>query len=249
MDFIYNSHYHFDHSGSNSFVKKNSNAKILIHEADRIALENFDAYVKRYGMTDKKTEADWRELLKTSGFKEIIVDKTFKDGEILPGEFQVVHTPGHAPGHCCFYKTEIMIAGDIDLSSPWVGNLSCSVADYLKSIEKLLKFKISKILPGHGLPAFKDIPERLKSFRQRLLTKVNKLYNLLPDNPTSLEDITKLLFDSFSEKLQKQLKHRQAQFAFHFANISNLNYLKHLELQGRVERILHGVQEFWQKTD
>ena len=249
VDYIFNSHYHFDHSASNAYIKKKSGAKLLIHEADRMALESFDDYIQRYGMIDKKLEAEWRKLLKDLGYREVIVDETFIDGAILPGEFQVIHTPGHAPGHCCFSKSGIIISGDFDLTSPWLGNLTCDVADYLKSIDKLLKHKISTLLPGHGLPAFKNIPERLEKFRERLLTKINDLYHLLPDKPALLEDITKLVFDSFSEKLQKQLRHRQAQFSFHFANISNFNYLKYLESQSKVKRILQDGQEFWQKTD
>lgn len=245
IDFIYNSHFHLDHTAMNAFLKRKSNAEIMIHEADRIALDDLDVYVKRYGMTDNKLEPEWRELLKNLGFKAGIVDRTFKDGEILPGGFQVIHTPGHAPGHCCFYKSEILISGDIDLTTPWVGNLSSSVADYLNTIDKLKKFEIKLVLPGHRQIVSEKIPERLESFRQRFINRETKILNALPSEPITLDDFTKQLFQSYSESQRKQPEHTQAQFALHFGIISTLNYLKHLETLGKVQNIVQNGQEYW----
>ncbi len=245
IDFIYNSHFHLDHTASNSFLKRKSNAEIFLHEADRLALEDLDEYVKRYGMTDKKLEAEWRELLKNLGFKGATIDATFEDGEILPGEFQVIHTPGHAPGHCCFYKSEILISGDIDLSTPWVGNLSSNVADYLRSLDKLMKLKIKLVLPSHRLPVFENIPQQLKSFRDRFIKRETYILNVLPSQPITLDDITKKLLYSYSESHRKQLENRQAQFTLHFGMISTLNYLKHLETLGKVQSIVLNKREHW----
>ncbi|HUX99111.1 MAG TPA: MBL fold metallo-hydrolase [Candidatus Deferrimicrobium sp.] len=249
LDIIINTHFHLDHSGSNFFLKKISGAKILIHEADAIALEHLDAYIERYGMENKEMEKDWRTFLKNFGFKEIIPDQTLKDGDIVPGDFQVVHTPGHAPGHCCFYKAGILISGDIDLTSPWIGNLSCNIADYLNSIEKLKKFRIIKLLPAHGLPVFENIPERLEAFQHRLLDRVEKTYNLLTDTPLSLDQITQLMFHEYPEEQRNRLRRRQAQFTFHFGKITCLNHLKYLKIQNRVKNITHDGQELWQKLN
>jgi glyoxylase-like metal-dependent hydrolase (beta-lactamase superfamily II) len=249
IDLIINTHFHLDHSGSNSFLKKKSGAKILIHEADAVALEHLEAYIERYGMDNKQMEEDWRIFLKNFGFKEIIPDQTIKDGDVLPAGFLVIHTPGHAPGHCCFFKEGLLISGDIDLTSPWVGNLSCSIADYLNSIEKLKQFRIIKLLPAHGQPVFENIPERLNAFQQRLLDRVEKTYNLLTNTPLSLEQITQLMFHAYPEEKRNRLKQRQAQFTFHFGKITCLNHLKYLKLQNRVKNVTRNGQELWQKVN
>lgn len=249
IDFVYNTHFHLDHTGSNAFLKKKSNAQILIHEADLSALESLDEYVKRYGMTDKKLEQEWSETLKVLGYREKTIDRTFIDGQVLPGDFQVVHTPGHAPGHCCFYKSEILISGDIDLAAPWVGNLTSSVGDYLRSLDKLKILEIKLLLPGHRQIITENIPERLESFRQRFIKRGHKILNVMPSEPITLSQLTEKLFQTFSEAQRQQVQQTQVQFSFHFGKISTLNYLIHLETLGKVQRIEQDGQERWQKIN
>ena len=47
---------------------------------------------------------------------KVKVDKELEDGEVLPicGGIQIIHTPGHTPGHICLYLQEgkVIIAGD-----------------------------------------------------------------------------------------------------------------------------------------
>ena len=65
---------------------------------------------------------------------------------------EVLHTPGHSPGHCCFYEPEreYLYSGDLVYKG-------CLYAFYpttdpklfYESVKKIRKYKISKILPGH----------------------------------------------------------------------------------------------------
>ncbi len=244
IDYIINTHYHFDHIGSNTYVKRRSNAQLLIHEADRIAIEDFNAYVARYGMPDA-LEQQWRAALRMMGFKELAPDSTFSDGDLLPGQFHVIHTPGHASGHCCFYKSEILLSGDIDLLSPWLGNTSCNLADYLDSLERLKGMNIECLLPSHGQPVFKNIPERLEAFHQKFLNREEKLYWLLSSEALSLPQITTQLFNTLSDSQ----RNRQGLFTFHFGKISCLNYLIHLESLGKVEKLVKDGGEYWKKIE
>lgn len=64
----------------------------------------------------------------------------------------VLHTPGHSPGHCCFYEPErkYLYSGDLIYSG-------CLDAFYpttdpqlfWQSVKKIQAFEISRILPGH----------------------------------------------------------------------------------------------------
>jgi glyoxylase-like metal-dependent hydrolase (beta-lactamase superfamily II) len=247
INFIINTHFHLDHTGSNDFLRKRSGAQIWIHEADRPALENFEEYVKRYGMTGTM-ELEWRRFLKNFGLKEIKPDRTFQDGDILPGGFKVIHTPGHAPGHCCFYKSDILIAGDIDLISPWVGNLSCSIVDYLKSLEKLKQLPLKALFPCHGEPIYEKIPERIDIFRQRFIKHTDRIFKLVTETPLSLDQITELAFQSLPETKRERLQTRQIQFRSHFGKISTLNYLNYLESLGKIKKIIQNDMPHWQKS-
>ena len=248
INFIINSHFHLDHTASNDFLRKRSGAQIWIHEADRPALENFEEYIKRYGMTDKNMELEWRKFLKNFGLKEVKPDKTFQDGDTVPGDFKVIHTPGHAPGHCCFYKSGILIAGDIDLVSPWVGNLSCSVADYLQSLEKLKQLPLKALFPAHGEPIYENIAERIDLFRQRFIKHADRIFNLVTEAPLSLDQLTELAFQSLPETKRARVQTRQIQFRSHFGKISTLNYLNYLESLGKIRKTIQNEAPYWQKS-
>ncbi len=142
IKYVINTHFHIDHSLSNYLFQKKG-SKILIHEEDFKVLTGIDEYLSRYGMwSDQEVKERFIEFLQDIGFQSIIPDRKFKEGEILPGNFEVIHTPGHSPGHCSFLKENILIAGDIDLKSPWVGNLTSDVGDFIKSIKKIQKLDI-----------------------------------------------------------------------------------------------------------
>jgi len=252
INYIFNTHFHFDHSGSNNVIKQKSGAEIYIHEIDSVAIAHLEEYVKRYGMTmtDESLESEWKKFLKNFGFKEVQPDHTFQDGDILPGGFEVIHTPGHAPGHSCFYKSEskILISGDIDLKSIWFGNLSSSVADYLNSIEKLKKFDIELMLPSHSEPISNNISQMLELYQQHLINRAEKIYNLIPEGPHTLGELAEIVFKSYPEKKKKRLQTRQTQFMFHFAKITTLNYLNYLESSEKLIKESINGEDSWQRT-
>ncbi len=78
-----------------------------------------------------------------------------RDGDCLSlGDrtLNVIHTPGHSPGHCCFYEPErnYLYSGDLiyqgcldafyPSTDPWL---------FWRSVRRLLPLKISRVLPGH----------------------------------------------------------------------------------------------------
>ena len=66
---------------------------------------------------------------------------------------EVLHTPGHAPNHLCFFLDEerILFTGDTILDgmysvvSPKTGG---DMAKYMATLERLRKMRLSKIAPG-----------------------------------------------------------------------------------------------------
>ena len=81
------------------------------------------------------------------------------DGLDLGGrKLSVVHTPGHSPGHCCFYEEErgYLFSGDL----LYVGKLDAfypttDPRQFWRSVQKVRKLEFSRILPG---PHTLDIP-------------------------------------------------------------------------------------------
>ncbi|MHB8695035.1 MAG: MBL fold metallo-hydrolase, partial [Solirubrobacteraceae bacterium] len=75
------------------------------------------------------------------------------------GEWEVIVTPGHAPGHICLYRARdgVLIAGDhlLPLITPNIHlttEMPDAVADYLSSLRRVAELDVSLVLPGHGEP-------------------------------------------------------------------------------------------------
>jgi len=67
-------------------------------------------------------------------------------------ELLVLHTPGHSPGHCCFYEParqylysgDLIYRGCLDAFYP-----STDPRAFWKSVQSLLPLNVRRILPGH----------------------------------------------------------------------------------------------------
>lgn len=84
-----------------------------------------------------------------------IPQRILQDGDWLDlgnRKIQVVHTPGHSPGHCCFWEPgrNYLFSGDLIYKG-------CLYAFYpttdpqlfYNSVKRVQKYKITRILPGH----------------------------------------------------------------------------------------------------
>ena len=64
----------------------------------------------------------------------------------------VIHTPGHSPGHCCFYEIEkgylysgdLVYKGKLDIFYP-----TTNPQLFLQSIRRIQTYQINHIFPGH----------------------------------------------------------------------------------------------------
>tara|TARA_B110000967_G_scaffold180021_1_gene195980 strand:- start:362 stop:1126 length:765 start_codon:yes stop_codon:yes gene_type:complete len=85
IDYIFNTHHHFDHTGGNLNLKKKYNAQIVGFKKDENRIPGID--------------------IKLSN------NEVFKLGNV---EFKIFHIPGHTSGHICFYSVDekIIFTGD-----------------------------------------------------------------------------------------------------------------------------------------
>ncbi len=237
-------HFHVDHTAENAFFKRKG-AKIWMHEADAAASASLPEFVSRYGLETPQAEAEWRWFLEGFGVREVVVDNIFKAGDIVMGGFRVIHTPGHTPGHCCFYNDGVLIAGDVDLTVPWVGNKTSNAGDFFRSIERLEQMDIRVLLPGHGQPVFDNIRPKLEEFRQKLLRREEQLLRLLNTTPIPIEDIMHRV--DAEKRKSKGLEEPidRSPYAKHFHKMSVRNSLLHLKELGRVSAVEKDGREFW----
>ncbi|HAE16086.1 MAG TPA: MBL fold metallo-hydrolase, partial [Erysipelotrichaceae bacterium] len=64
----------------------------------------------------------------------------------------VIHTPGHSPGHCCFWEADrqYLYAGDLIYSGCLYAYYpSTDPYQFWQSVRRVRQLPVGKILPGH----------------------------------------------------------------------------------------------------
>lgn len=170
-------HIHSDHCGGALALRKRSGAKLGIHRSRKGYLGGEDF---QYGDNER-----------------------ISFGE---GELHVLHTPGHESGHCCFYESgdKVLFSGDNILGygtaviRPPDGNMT----DYLASLERLLGFDISLILPGHG-PMIGKAEAKIREYIQHRLEREQQVLRALRNGRHTIGEITQMIYVDVSAALQR----------------------------------------------
>jgi glyoxylase-like metal-dependent hydrolase (beta-lactamase superfamily II) len=137
-------HAHFDHVGGLAELKQETNAPIYIHPEAVSMLQQATASAALFGITlPTPPQADHM----------LADDERIQVGSL---ELRVLFTPGHAPGHVCFYieSDNILFDGDV-LFQQSIGRTDLPGGDtqtLMDSINnKLLPLPdVTHVLSGHG---------------------------------------------------------------------------------------------------
>jgi glyoxylase-like metal-dependent hydrolase (beta-lactamase superfamily II) len=101
---IWLTHGHLDHAGGAKDLKEALGVEIVgPHEDDRPLLQRIETQGATYGI---------------QGLRNVLPDRWLKDGDRVSfgtHEFEVFHTPGHAPGHVIYFNRQQNFAhlGDV----------------------------------------------------------------------------------------------------------------------------------------
>lgn len=159
-------HQDIDHIGCvKEILQASENVEILIHEDEAPYVDGrkipikVEALEKNY---DKLTDEfkEWFHGLK-SGFenRKMKITRELKDGDVLPicGGIEIIHTPGHTPGHICLFiqDSKLLISGDaLNISD---GKLIGANPQYTQnmdlakeSIRKLQNYDVESVIVYHG---------------------------------------------------------------------------------------------------
>lgn len=200
-------HIHPDHYGLAGRIRDESGAWIGLYPTDAEMLES------RYIETDDLL-ARMRVFLQDAGVPETELpdlnfasmmirglvtmaepDVLFEDGVRvdLPGwDLQTVWTPGHSPGHVCFYsdRHRILLSGDHVLPriTPIIGlhaqQYPNPLGEYLESLLKVQNLGADEVLPAHEY-RFADLRARLDQIIIHHADRLAEIEQLLSEHPGS----------------------------------------------------------------
>lgn len=186
------SHYHRDHVTFNHLFKS---ADFAIHERDAEGVESREGFYRLSGLDRVDIEAYWK-MVKQSDFSATKIDDYIDEGQVVemgPFNLQVIHLPGHTPGHCGFYinKYNLVYASDIDLTSfgPWYGNPSSDPDQFRGSIERIIDMEPDILITGHCKPVSKNIKKKLIDYTAVLDQRDEELIEVLKEKPSTLDGL------------------------------------------------------------
>ena len=138
---IWLTHAHVDHVGAVAPIVRAFDIPVYLHPADRFFYDGAPAMGRLYGMDIEPLPTETRDL--SEGM-------TVAVGEF---EFDVIHLPGHAPGHVAFIRDGLCISGDV-LFAGSIGRTDLPLSDpraMHASLQRMAGLPAqTRVLPGHG---------------------------------------------------------------------------------------------------
>jgi glyoxylase-like metal-dependent hydrolase (beta-lactamase superfamily II) len=140
---------------------------------------------------------------------------------------RALHTPGHAPDHLCFVLEEehALFSGDnvLGVGTTVIPLESGDLADYMRSLERMLAEAPRRIYPAHG-PAIEDGSGKIREYIEHRRVREAEILAQLASAPRSVMEIVGAVYAAYPA-------------ALHAAAAQSVgHHLRKLEREGRARR-------------
>ncbi|WP_205698762.1 MBL fold metallo-hydrolase [Conexibacter sp. SYSU D00693] len=121
------------------------------------------------------------------------------DGDRL-GDWEVLHTPGHDPGHVCLFREAdgVLLCGDLllrdftpNVQPDWSG--ADALADFLASLDRIAALDVRLVLPSHG-PLYEDATARVRQLHDHHARRLAALMASVEGGPRTLRELRAAAF-------------------------------------------------------
>lgn len=194
-------HFHPDHTGLCMDVTKGKGS-IYISSADQFVFSSEEEWQSFSLKSDKRYISEGfpenliQHIAKASADRFMIPPRNvtyscINDGEILDVggyKLQCILTPGHSPGHMCFWLEEqgIMFLGDhvlfdITPNIMFWDDTPNALAAYQESLKKIREYDVALPLPGHRSKG--DLRQRIDTLLMHNRVRLDEALSIVRRNP------------------------------------------------------------------
>lgn len=161
IEYLLQTHAHIDHVAGLAATKRALPLPLYLHKDDLPIYEFIPQQAKMYGFPVEALPP---------------IDHHYEDGDVLEvGDLrlEVMHTPGHAPGHVCLYERTrgILIGGDL-LFRQSIGRTDLPLCDpqaMMRSLARVMQLPDNVVvLPGHMEPTTIGYERTMNPFLKNL---------------------------------------------------------------------------------
>lgn len=161
------------------------------------------------GAARLKEETGAQIILHSAERVAIPADRVVEDGDTLDIGLQVIHTPGHSPGHICIYMKEegILFSGDqvLGMSTTAIRPPAGDMAQYIDSLRKLRNYDIGMICPGHG-PPIREPKRKLEELIQHRLEREEQVITGLRQGKATVKELVAEIYPELGRHLYEAAK-------------------------------------------
>ena len=197
-------HAHSDHLGLAARVREASGALVGMHPAEGATLRRAESQARRVGMSEwlgsrgAPDEQATEVAAMMTGAVRVYTELARPDFDVEHGSLplgagtalRAVWTPGHTPGHLCFYdeRQDVLLTGDHVLPriTPHIGLPPGSegdpLGDYQASLRALARYTPAEVLPAHEY-RFADLGARIETLLRHHRTRLAEIEHAVAADP------------------------------------------------------------------
>jgi glyoxylase-like metal-dependent hydrolase (beta-lactamase superfamily II) len=209
-------HAHIDHYGGLSRLRPLTNAKIGCHELDVQTIAHHNARLALIGrrlasfLTEAGLAKETRDSLlgiyrfTKALYRSVPVDFVYSDIQTHVPALDMIHLPGHCPGHVAMRVDDVILCGDMVVEgvtphlAPESINPYGGLGHYLESLARLQNWATGArlFLNGHD-DVITDLNERIEATRQNLVRRIAKALEAL-SNPLTIAETCEAVYGEMS---------------------------------------------------